>query len=957
MSTSHEWNARRVRQTFVDYFVQTRDHVHVPSSSVVPHDDPTILFANAGMNQFKPIFLGKADRNSEFGKMKRAANSQKCIRAGGKHNDLDDVGKDTYHHTFFEMLGNWSFGDYFKKEAISWAWELLTSDKFYGLPKDRLYATYFEGDKAQGLEPDLEARNFWLQYLPEDHVLPGNAKDNFWEMGETGPCGPCSELHFDRIGGRNARDLVNKDDPNVIEIWNLVFIQYNREENETLRLLPDKHVDTGMGFERIASILQDKRSNYDTDVFGPIFDAIQKETGARSYTGLLGKEDVDKVDTAYRVIADHIRTLTIAISDGGIPDAIGRGYVLRRIVRRAVRYGDILKAKIGFLGKLVDVVVESLGDVFPILTSDPKSVKDIIYSEEIKFSKTIKTGKKYFEERLEEAKSKQENIISGAAAFELYATYGFPVDLTQLMAEESGFTVDKKGFEEEAKRHAVLSGQGSGKKVAIEGLIIFEGAQVNTLQREIQAPTTDDSHKYEWNNLDGAKILALYSPEQGFVNKISAGSDRRYYAIVLDKTNFYAEGGGQIYDTGYLSEIFRVTNVQISAGYIAHSGYFVDSGASFSLGDTVSSVPDFDRRQPIAANHTATHMLNYALRRVLGEKCDQRGSYVEEDRLRFDYSYNTQPTPKDLKQVEEIVNDLISKDLDVHSQVEQRGVAEKITGLRAMFGEHYPENVRVVTIGQSLETIRQQPENADWANYSIEFCGGTHLHKTSHAQKFIIVTEGSISSGIRRIEAYTKQKAIDAEQEADRYQVRIKYVENIKDDKEFALEYSALSADVGKLKEISLLRKKDLVAQVEALYERKKKIDKDLEKVFLEEATKFGQDLVKRVGETGEKVIVEVLHKDITRNFVNAVVKVVDSTPVLLIGVGEGKDGKAANYYLAVPKALSSKLSAKEWLGVVAKELNGTGGGSPTFAQGSGKNVDNVQHAAQIGKEFALQKL
>jgi alanyl-tRNA synthetase len=445
------------------------------------------------------------------------------------------------------------------------------------------------------------------------------------------------------------------------------------------------------------------------------------------------------------------------------------------------------------------------------------------------------------------------------------------------------------------------------------------------------------------------------------LNKIQPGSDRQYFGVVLDKTNFYAEGGGQIYDTGYLNETFRVTNVQSSGGYVIHTGYFVDSEASISVGDVVTASPDFDRRQPIAANHTSTHMLNYALRKVLGEKCDQRGSYVEEERLRFDYSFNSQPKPEELKQVEEIVNELINKDLDVNSQSEQRVLAEKISGLRAMFGEYYPENVRVVSIGESLQNIRQNPEDTQWANYSIEFCGGTHLHKTSQAQRFIIVSEGSISSGVRRIEAFTRQKALDAEAEADRFQSRIQTVGSIKDDKEFGLEYSALSADVTKLKDISLLRKKKIQSEVEALYERKKKIDKEAEKIFLEEATKLGQEIVQQVTDSGDKVAVRVLQKEISRNYVNAIVKVIESSktpvPLLLIGVGEGKEGVVASYYLAVPKAQSKTLSAKDWLGVVAPLLNGAGGGSPTFAQGSGKNVQNVDAAVNAGKEFALSKL
>ncbi|MEL7473829.1 MAG: alanine--tRNA ligase, partial [Planctomycetota bacterium] len=448
------WTAARVRQAFLDYFIKTHAHTHTPSSPVVPHDDPTLMFANAGMNQFKPVFLEQVPPGSPLVGVKRAANSQKCIRAGGKHNDLEDVGKDTYHHTFFEMLGNWSFGDYFKAEAINWAWDFLTN--VLGLPADRLYATYFEGDASTGQPADDEARELWLKHLPPERVLPGNAKDNFWEMGDTGPCGPCSEIHFDRIGGRNAASLVNQDDPDVLEVWNLVFIQYDRQQDASLRPLPANHVDTGMGLERLVSVLQNKRSNYDTDLFGPLFVAIEQATGARPYQGKLGADDKDDVDMAYRVIADHIRTLTLAITDGATPSNEGRGYVLRRVLRRAVRFGrQKLNAKSGFFSGLVPMVVESLGDAFPELRKDPQRVQAIILDEEESFGRTLDRGIKMFEDV---AKSKQ---VSGEDAFQLYDTYGFPLDLTQLMAEERGLIVDVAGFEKEMESQRERSRAGA----------------------------------------------------------------------------------------------------------------------------------------------------------------------------------------------------------------------------------------------------------------------------------------------------------------------------------------------------------------------------------------------------------------------------------------------------------------------------------------------------------------
>ncbi|AES89417.2 alanyl-tRNA synthetase [Medicago truncatula] len=455
-----EWPAKRVRDTFAKFF-EEKNHVHWKSSAVVPLNDPTLLFANAGMNQFKPIFLGTVDPNTALSKLTRACNIQKCIRAGGKHNDLDDVGKDTYHHTFFEMLGNWSFGDYFKEEAISWAWELLT--EVYNLPSDRIYVTYFGGDEKTGLGPDNEARDIWLKFLPPGRVLPFGSKDNFWEMGDTGPCGPCSEIHFDRIGNRNASSFVNDEDPNCIELWNLVFIQFNREADGSLKSLPAKHVDTGMGFERLTSILQHKNSNYDTDVFVPIFDAIQQATGARPYSGKVGPHDADKVDMAYRVVADHIRTLSIAIADGSQPGNVGREYVLRRILRRAVRYGrEVLKAEEGFFNGLVNVVANVLGDVFPELKQNEERIRKMIQVEEESFSRNLFKGIRKFNKAVEHV---QGNILSGEATFELSHTFGFPLDLTQLMAEEKKFSVDIEGFHRAMKAARERSKTAPKKKV------------------------------------------------------------------------------------------------------------------------------------------------------------------------------------------------------------------------------------------------------------------------------------------------------------------------------------------------------------------------------------------------------------------------------------------------------------------------------------------------------------
>ncbi|CAH2219242.1 alanine--tRNA ligase, cytoplasmic [Pelobates cultripes] len=475
--------AREIRQRFIDFFKEN-GHTYVHSSATVPLVDPTLLFANAGMNQFKPIFLNTIDPSHPMAKLNRAANTQKCIRAGGKHNDLDDVGKDVYHHTFFEMLGSWSFGDYFKELACKLALDLLTKE--FGIDIDRLYVTYFGGNEVAGLDPDLECKQIWLNLgLPESRILPGSMKDNFWEMGDTGPCGPCNEMHYDRIGGRDAAHLVNMDDPNVLEVWNLVFIQFNRESDGTLKPLPKKSIDTGMGLERLVSVLQNKMSNYDTDLFVPYFEAIQKGTGARPYSGKVGAEDEDGIDMAYRVLADHARTITVALADGGRPDNTGRGYVLRRILRRAVRYAhEKLGAPKGFFSTLVDVVVQSLGDAFPELKKDPDLVKDIINEEETQFLKTLIRGRRILDRKIQSLGDNK--VIPGDTVWLLYDTYGFPVDLTGLIAEERGLKVDMESFEEERKTAQLKSqGKGSGD----EDLLMLDIYAIEELRARGVQPT------------------------------------------------------------------------------------------------------------------------------------------------------------------------------------------------------------------------------------------------------------------------------------------------------------------------------------------------------------------------------------------------------------------------------------------------------------------------------------
>ncbi|XP_049802310.1 alanine--tRNA ligase, cytoplasmic isoform X2 [Schistocerca nitens] len=607
--------AKEIRTTFLNFFIEKKGHQYVHSSSTIPLDDPTLLFANAGMNQFKPIFLGNVDPNSEMSKWVRATNTQKCIRAGGKHNDLDDVGKDVYHHTFFEMLGNWSFGDYFKKEICTWAWELLTT--VYNLPADRLYVTYFGGDTAAGLAPDEECRQIWINLgIPPSHVLPGSMKDNFWEMGETGPCGPCSELHFDRIGGRDAAHLVNQDDPDVLEIWNLVFIQYNRESDGSLKPLPKKHIDCGMGLERLVSVIQQKRSNYDTDLFVPLFDAIQKGTGARPYSGKVGTDDIDGIDMAYRVLADHARTLTIALADGGHPDNTGRGYVLRRILRRAVRYAtEKLNAKPRFFACLVHTVVDLLGETFPEVKSDPQSIIDIINEEEEQFLKTLSRGRNLLNRTMD--KLDNSKVVPGDVAWRLYDTYGFPVDLTQLMCEEKGLVVDMTAYEEARKEAQILS---QGKGVGADTQIALDVHALTRLQNE-GIPVTDDLPKYNYHATSTGKdadyefgpcigeVVAIYYMKE-FVNEVTSGQE---CGIILDKTSFYAQQGGQIYDEGYMVKVtdenveFSVRNVQVFGGYVLHIG---TAEGKIQKGDRMSLHLDTVRRRHL---HQSGHIGDFII--------------------------------------------------------------------------------------------------------------------------------------------------------------------------------------------------------------------------------------------------------------------------------------------------------------------------------------------------------
>lgn len=953
MSTS-SWSAPKVRATFLDYFIQKHGHTHVPSSSVVPHNDPTLLFANAGMNQYKPIFLGTVEPGSEFASLKRATNSQKCIRAGGKHNDLDDVGKDSYHHTFFEMLGNWSFGDYFKKEAIQYSWDLLTN--VYGLSKDRLYVTYFEGDAAQGLEPDLEAKQFWLDVgVAEDHILPGNAKDNFWEMGDQGPCGPCSEVHYDRIGGRNAAHLVNMDDPNVLEIWNVVFIQYNRESDSSLRSLPSKHVDTGMGFERLVSILQDKLSNYDTDVFTPIFDKIREITGVRPYTGKFGDEDKDGIDTAFRVIADHVRTLTFAISDGGVPNNEGRGYVLRRILRRGARYvRKYMNYPIGsFFLQLVDVVIENNAAVFPEIAKNSAELKEILIEEEVSFAKTLDRGEKLFEQYAIIASKTPEQTLAGKDVWRLYDTYGFPVDLTRLMAEEAGLKIDDEAFEA-AREESREASKATGNKAG-ETLIKLDVHALSELEKK-QVSKTDDVYKYGLENTK-SKIVALYDGSS-FVDSISDAG--KAYGIILDKTPFYAEQGGQEYDTGSLVidgvADFAVTNVQQYAGHILHTGTLSDG--TLSVGDELIAAYDELRRWPIRNNHTGTHVLNLALRDVLGDGVDQKGSLVAPEKLRFDFSHKQALTPKELEKVEEICNQEIRANKQVYSKDVPLADAKNINGVRAVFGETYPDPVRVVSIGVSVDDLLANPKNNEWHQLSIEFCGGTHVAKTSDIKDLVIIEESGIAKGIRRIVCVTGREAHAVQELAREYDEQLTAAEKLPFGSEKEQRAKELGVGLKKLT-ISVLAK----AQLNDKFSKLDKTIKDHLKAIQKEEQKKTLDVVNEWLGDAEKLKQQFLvaHVPIGANAkaiteaINLVKKQDKAKSLYLITGGAGE--KVAHGCYVSDEAIAKGIEASALAAAVSSHIGGKAGGKGNVVQGMGDKAEGISDAVAEVTKLLAEKL
>ena len=923
-----------IRNQFIQFFVDKHQHAFVPSSPVVPHNDPTLLFANAGMNQFKPYFLG-----AEKPEHTRVANTQKCIRAGGKHNDLEDVGKDTYHHTFFEMLGNWSFGDYFKKEAIDWAWELLV--KVWKLDPERLHATYFEGDASEGLEPDLEAKKLWEQYLPAERIHPGNKKDNFWEMGDTGPCGPCSEIHIDRTSSKNGGSLVNAGDARVMEIWNLVFIQFNRNQDGRLTPLPAKHVDTGMGFERICAVIESRDKNYDpaignydTDVFLPLFDAIQKVTGARAYSGKLD----DEIDTAYRVLGDHIRTLTFALTDGATPGNEGRSYVLRRILRRAVRYGwQTLNVKEPFFYKLVRPLVDHMADAFPELKKHPEHVEAVIKEEEESFIRTIDRGITLFEQAASRATNK---TISADDAFTLYDTFGFPLDLTQLMAEERGMAVDTAGFDKlmnEARERSRASSAGGDAKAQLTEII--------------QRDALPDTQFVGYDSLDWSGQTA--------VRVYDLGGDVQ--ALVTDATPFYAEQGGQVGDTGTITlnipttppYVFHVIDTQKIGAVYFHLGQF--NGNAPTPGSPIQYNADMHvdpaRREKIMANHTTTHVMNRALRKLVNDRADQKGSLVDADKLRFDFSHSAAIGPEQAAAVEQMVNADIDADLPVHAGQASQKDALNIHGLRAVFGEKYPPVVRVVAIGETVEDLLKTPDNAAWAERSIELCGGTHLPSTGRAKRFAIVSEEAVGKGVRRITALTHDAAQAAVQVGEQLLQRAAGLSEAPLH-ELETHVSALSQAM-ETETLPLAVKHQLRGAVAELTDRIKAHQKAAGAKQAEAAVEQARELADAAD--GEVIVAELPGAD--GNALRAAMDVIrKKRPDAAMLLAAASDDKVA-LLAAVPQPMIARgLKAGDWVKAAAQVVGG-GGGRPDMAQAGGKDPAKLPEALEVARTFAAEKI
>jgi alanyl-tRNA synthetase len=882
--------ANDIRRQFLDFFVEKHGHTEVPSSSVVPHDDPTLLFTNAGMNQFKDVFLGTGTRP-----YKRAVDTQKCIRAGGKHNDLEDVGRDTYHHTFFEMLGNWSFGDYYKAEAIRWAWEMLT--KVWRLDKSRLHATVFAGDKEFGLEADNEAKKLWTDVTDIDpaHVHQFGKKDNFWMMGETGPCGPCSEIHYDRTPDRSGGKLVNKGDPHVIEIWNLVFIQYNRDEAGKLTVLPAKHVDTGMGFERVTAVLQGKQSNYDTDAFRPLMDAIGQLVG-KTYGGRLD----DLNDVAFRVIADHLRMLTFAITDGALPGNKGRGAVVRSVLRRAFRFGyQCFGQREPFLYKLVPALVADMGGAFPELRANPGRAAGLIQGEEADFLRTIDRGLSLFEEAVRLGQGRG-GVIDGKAIFDLHTTYGFPPDLTAQMAQERKLGVDLAGYETLMTSHEAVS---RGKAVESQVALNVSGG----------LPATDDRPKWSGATSEGRVLGWIADNQVHNTGRLPDGE----VALLLDRTCFYAEQGGQVGDQGSVrtatglfevAQTVKVGNATVHIGQVAEGR--IDVGQQARL--QVSQERDFTRK-----NHTATHLLHWALHKVLGEHVEQRGSKVKPDEFTFDFAHTGPLTDAEKAEVERLVNEKVYDDLPVAWRELSTAEARKLPGVKAFFGDKYGDVVRVVEIGDG---------------FSREFCGGTHLEHTGQIGFFKIASEEAVGKGVRRLTCVTARAAVSAVQQED-----------------------AILAD---LSARFRCNPAELPARVESLQEEIKKLQQQLKKGAAGDLQAAADSLLGAAAEVnGARVVVGEMPAGPDEPMRQQVDRLKQKAGSGVVVIGWADDGKVQLIAAVTDDLVKKGLHAGKLIGQVAKVVGGGGGGKPSMAQAGGKEPAKLAEALDLARKLVGEQL
>lgn len=880
--------SNKVRQTFLDFF-KSKGHEIVPSAPMVVKNDPTLMFNNSGMAPFKDLFLGNAPI-----KYPRVADTQKCLRVSGKHNDLEEVGVDTYHHTMFEMLGNWSFGDYFKKEAIAWAWELLTS--VYKIDKSRLYVTVFEGSEEDGLAFDQEAYDLWEQYIPEDRILKGNKKDNFWEMGDTGPCGPCSEIHCDiRTDADrekiNGKELVNTGHPQVIEIWNNVFMEFNRKADGKLEKLPARHVDTGMGFERLCVVLQGKQSNYDTDVFLPLLNKMEELSGFRYKPDQESHKKQQILNIAMRVIADHIRAISFSIADGQLPSNTGAGYVIRRILRRAIRYGyQSLELKEPFMYRLVPVLSAQMGQAFPELISQKLLIEKVIKEEEIAFFRTLENGLKRMDQACIAASSKKKTSIDGEVAFELYDTYGFPFDLTLLIARGYDLTIDETGFqgelEKQKKRSREATAIDTGDWALVNGRSSNEGGRIFVGYKQLEADV---------------KIIQY--------RQVKA-KGKQQFQLVFDHTPFYAESGGQVGDTGIIetiNETIRIVDTKKENGIIIHFAEKLPE----NLSQTFQAKVDVERRHLTENNHSSTHLLHAALRQVLGTHVEQKGSLVNEEYLRFDFSHFSKVTEEEIQQIETIVNRKIRENIIADIKEMSIDDARKL-GAMALFGEKYGDVVRVVTFDK---------------NYSIELCGGTHVPSTAQIGLFKIVSESAVASGIRRIEAITSLKA-----------------------EQYFNEQLALIHDLKTL----LKNPKDVLKSVQSLLDQNSEQQKQITSMLRDKAKGLKKELLdKKQHINGINFIAEKIELDSADAIKNLSFELRDQVDNLFMVLGADIKGKPSlSVIISDNLVKDKKLNAGEIIREIAKEILGGGGGQPFYATAGGTNSQGLGKALERAKEY-----